>query len=508
MLSLLARLPGRPALAAAVVAPALGLAWPAEAPAAWHDPSWSHRQRITVLSTLADSTLTGFPVLVALSDPGNALFARAQADGDDLLFTDSDEITQLPHEIEQYDPGTGTLTAWVRLPAVPAAGDTTIYVYYGNASTGPQEQPGAVWDADYEAVWHLSDDFDDSTVQGHSASNSGSTNAPGQVANGQAFDGGSDFVDLGPGCYVGSAFTLEAWILPNSPQGKDRVFLFGDLECAGRQATMAWATTPGRIEVFTATDGVAGSPDATTAAITGGVWSHVAWTFDGSTHRLWVDGVSSSGPSSGASLAVSGRNYLGTKDSGNYWNGSLDEPRVSRVARPGPWITSSYRTARSPGTYLIFGGEEVGTRSIVKRAFEVDGTPIATGATVPAGKIVKFLLYVPNSAPAAADVSVRDVLDPAFAYVAGSMRVDDTLTAAAACPGGVCDETAIFTQVDGAGTPVGDGDASTPPLDGDVASYDGLGAAIDFGSGSNPDNAQLDVPAGRVWAAVFSVRMQ
>jgi hypothetical protein len=498
--------PGR-RFAPAAIALALGPVSFGEAAAAWHDPSWSHRQRITVLSTLADSTLTGFPVLVAVADPGNPLFARARADGDDLLFTDADEVTQIPHEIESYDPGAGTLTAWVRLPTVPAAGDTTIYVYYGNASAGPQEQPNAVWDADYEAVWHLHDDFDDSTVQGHAGTNNGTVDAPGQVANGQAF-GSGNAVDLGAGCYLGGAFTLEAWILPNGPQGKDRVFLFGDLECAGRQATMAWETGPGRIEVFTATDGVAGGPDASSGAVTDGVWSHVVWTFDGSTHALWVDGAPSSGPSSGSALAVSGRNHLGTKDSGNYWNGSIDEPRVSRVARPGPWITSSYRTARTPGAYLVFGGEEVGTRTLVKRAFEADGTPIPSGATVPAGTIVKFLLYVPNPAPAATNVSVRDVLDPAFAYVGGSMRVDASLSASAVCPGGVCDESAIFTQVDGAGTPVGDGDAATPPLDGDVGSYDGPGVTVDFGRGNNPDNAQLDVPADRVWAALFSVRMQ
>lgn len=494
-------------VAAGLLAAAPVPAVPGAAAAAWHDPAWPLRQRIAVLSTLADSTLSAFPVLVAVADPGNPVFAAAQPDGDDLLFTDADGTTQLPHEIERWDPGTGELAAWVRLPAVPAAGDTAIYLYYGNGAAAAQEQPSSVWDADYEAVWHLSDDFDDSTVNAHLATNGGSADVAGQVADGQDF-GGGEKVDLGSGCYVGGAFTLEAWIRPDGPQGKDRVFLFGDLECAGRQATMAWATGPGRIEVYTATDASAGLPDATSAAVTDGVWSHVAWTFDGATHALWLDGGPSAGASSGAALAVSGGNLLGTKDSGNFWNGGIDEPRVSTIARPGPWIRSTYRTARSPGTYLLFGAEEAGSRSIVKRAFEADGTPIPSGATVPAGKIVKFLLYVPNLGPAATDVSIRDLLDPAFAYVPGSLRMDASLVAGAVCPGGACDDAAIFAQVDAAGTPVGDGDAATPPLDADAASYDGPGAAVEFGSGNNPDNAQLDVPAGRVWSAVFSVRMQ
>jgi len=52
--------------------------------------------------------------------------------------------------------------------------------------------------------------------------------------------------------------------------------------------------------------------------------------------------------------------------------------------------------------------------SIVKRSFAIDGTVIPSGATIPDGVEFKYLLYINNMGAAIADVTVQDVLDPAF----------------------------------------------------------------------------------------------
>lgn len=62
----------------------------------WYNSDWLYRKKITLKQ--ASSTLSNFPVLVSLSDTD--LAARAQADGDDILFTSSDGTTKIPHEIE------------------------------------------------------------------------------------------------------------------------------------------------------------------------------------------------------------------------------------------------------------------------------------------------------------------------------------------------------------------------------------------------------------------------
>ncbi|MEL7448206.1 MAG: right-handed parallel beta-helix repeat-containing protein [Pseudomonadota bacterium] len=137
---------------------------------------------------------------------------------------------------------------------------------------------------------------------------------------------------------------------------------------------------------------------------------------------------------------------------------------------------------------------------IVKRAFFVDGTPIPNGSTLPDGVPFYFLLYVSNPNAARADLSLQDVLDPAIAYDAGTIRVDNSV---AACAGAGCtpaEESNIYAAV-----------VLTAPLtdavDGDVASYSGGTRTVDIGN-QNAGNAQLDIAANRVYALLIRVRLQ
>jgi parallel beta-helix repeat protein len=137
---------------------------------------------------------------------------------------------------------------------------------------------------------------------------------------------------------------------------------------------------------------------------------------------------------------------------------------------------------------------------IFKRAFTLDGTPIASGTTLPAGLSFQYLLYVNNRNAARDDVSVRDVLDPAFAYEPGTLRVSN---AVAACADATCtpvEEAAIRADV-AAAAPL------TDAADGDVASYSAGTRTIDAGD-EHAANARLDIAAARVWALIFTVRMQ
>ena len=134
----------------------------------------------------------------------------------------------------------------------------------------------------------------------------------------------------------------------------------------------------------------------------------------------------------------------------------------------------------------------------MKRAFRLDGTPIPNGTVVAKGALVKFVLYVNNPGPPVPDMSLRDVLDPGFAYLGGTLKTDNSQ---AACATGTCsgvEEAAIYTAVNG-------GAAATDALDGDVASRSG--ATIDVGN-QNAANAALNLAAGKVFGVMFTVRMQ
>jgi hypothetical protein len=146
-------------------------------------------------------------------------------------------------------------------------------------------------------------------------------------------------------------------------------------------------------------------------------------------------------------------------------------------------------------------------RQLVKRAFQMDGTAIPDGSTVPQGLPVLFLVYIDNPGGPVNDVTLQDALDGTFGYVAGSIKVDQSLDSAVVCPGGSCDESAILAQVDSTPAVCGTiGNECTDAPDVDPVSFSGV--TVHAGDGNEAGNAQLDVPAGKVLALVFQALIQ
>ena len=190
-----------------------------------------------------------------------------------------------------------------------------------------------------------------------------------------------------------------------------------------------------------------------------------------------------------------GATYLGavTTDASGNINTSL---AVAGLA-VGDKITAT-ATDGSNNTSEFGGNQIVESLALVKRAFDLNGAPIASGQVLPKGAVIKWLLYVSNPGPAVTDVSLRDVLDPAFAYVPGTLRFDNSI---AACSIGGCtspQDSAIFAGAS-AGT------AASDAADGDALSRSG--ATIELGN-QNVANGQLNIAAGKIYAVVFTVRLR
>lgn len=139
--------------------------------------------------------------------------------------------------------------------------------------------------------------------------------------------------------------------------------------------------------------------------------------------------------------------------------------------------------------------------TLVKTAFLTStGAELTSGATLPQGTLVDFMIYVNNSGSVVvSDTSIQDVLDPLFLYQAGSIRVDNAVANCAADPCTNLEEAAIYASAILVG-------ASTDAVDApDVASI--TGATIDVGN-ENAANGQQDAAANRVLAVVFTVQVQ
>ncbi len=271
---------------------------------------------------------TGFPVLVSLSgdwlktttvDPTNG---RIENDnGYDIIFRESDGTTALYHEIEEYDSTNGILVAWVRVDSLSKAADTTIYMYYGNACIIPAtEDPANVWDSNYVMVHHLQEtDIDGGTgdIKDSASSNDGTTSGmdsadqmSGQINGSFNFDGIDHYVNIGN---AGTGIkTIEFWIKANDTtdrkimdmDGTDQIELDGSSNITANSFPASTVYVDGQVA----------------SAITTG-WSHVAITD--------TTGVS-------ASAMDIGRVSTG------YFDGVLDEIRISDTARSADWIKTEH----------------------------------------------------------------------------------------------------------------------------------------------------------------------
>jgi hypothetical protein len=185
----------------------------------WYNSCWQNRKKLTLNAGLVQADVTDFPVLISFTGDSD-LAANAQSDFDDVLFTSADGVTILDHEIEDYNSTNGDIVAWVKIPSLSSSVDTDIYMYYGCGTAENQENPPGVWSNGFEGVWHLHDDFNDSTANANHGTNSSSTDdSPAYIADGQdcnkasgdqyiriPVSSGSNLENLNEGDY-----TVQAW---------------------------------------------------------------------------------------------------------------------------------------------------------------------------------------------------------------------------------------------------------------------------------------------------------
>jgi streptogramin lyase len=310
------------------------------------------------------ATLQNYPMLFNTTDPDLALTTSGgnvtDLQGDDIIFRAHDDTTcggagrapcVLDHEIERYVGTTGQLVAWVRIPSVrtaAAGSDTVIYIYYGNAAvTSPTENPAGVWDATYKGVWHLTEDVideatsgthEDSTSNGNAGAQNGNVEGTGKIADGQDFDGTNDYVAIGNVIGAASAVTLSAWIQHDNVAAiRNRYIELGN-EVVIRHDGV---NSVGQLHFYVSTGGIARALRVN-GVLANGIWYHVAGTWDGTTQRVFLNGVEMASQLPGGSLDPIAA-YGNISASGSeVMDGLIDEARVSNIARPACSIAASY----------------------------------------------------------------------------------------------------------------------------------------------------------------------
>jgi hypothetical protein len=188
---------------------------------AWLADGSTRRQKITIQGTNLDANVTHFPLYVEVvpgDTPGGATMTEAANDGTDIRFTESDGTTLLDHELEYWSGGGGSaVTAhfWVSNAgwSIESDGSTYIYIYYGSGGADGENATG-VWDANFQAVYHMVD-LNDSTSNGNNLTgqNSPTSGQTGKVYQCYDFElDDSEYADLASGVVTVAPITFEAWV--------------------------------------------------------------------------------------------------------------------------------------------------------------------------------------------------------------------------------------------------------------------------------------------------------
>jgi hypothetical protein len=349
----------------------------ARADPAWYsDPAWDCRKLITIEHTGVTANLTDFPVLVTFTSDSD-LAAHARDDGNDILFTSADGTTKLSHEIEGFDGATGELVAWVKIPFLSSAVDTDIYIYYGNATAASQEDVTNVWDSNFEMVQHLKDDPDnahtqDSTSNDRDGAKSGADNpieTVGKIGRAQYFNNNNiSCGNLG----IGDNYTAECWIKADTLTGSGDHNTYGFTLMASAvsgQGYPLWLAARGteiRLWAYEGNPG-AGWRETTGAGLnTTDVFYIVATATRSSATKVYVNGIERLSFTNDGDVSWTNIFTLGDLRPGRaiYFEGVIDEVRISNNIRSAEWIETSYNNQSSPASFYNVGLEEQFTPTV------------------------------------------------------------------------------------------------------------------------------------------------
>ncbi|MCA9407373.1 MAG: DUF2341 domain-containing protein [Candidatus Omnitrophica bacterium] len=363
--------------------------------ASWYNRNWKYRKKITIDNTKVSGTanFTNFPVLINRTDADWADTSNsgkvAQSDGGDILFTSSDGITKLDHEIEKYTNTSGALVVWVEIPTLSYNTDTEIYIYYGN-SAGSLDESNATgtWNGNFAAVWHLSEDpsittdgdCGGGTKEGcDSTSNNYDWDANGTMTSGDSVDAqigkGIDFdaIDdyLGLGNILDNdgtaAVSFSAWIKTSG----QFLAILSKIQSSGDFTGQQMRIDSGGLPRLIIRKDLSPSDQLIitgSTALNDNALHYVVMTYDGTKavagSNIYVDGSAETIGSSTDTFTTSSSNTINfniaavNDGANNLFSGVIDEARVYSGVLSSDWVQTEFNNQNSPSTFYSVAAQE------------------------------------------------------------------------------------------------------------------------------------------------------
>ena len=347
---------------------------------------YEYRQTIVLgHANVPNTDQIDFPVLISgvysyLANVSNGGFVQ-NSNGYDIVFSsDPEGAMQLDHEIDSYDPVTGTVNFWVRIPTLSHEADTVIYLFYGNPNvTVSQENKTGVWRNGYVSIYHLSNGTILSAVDSlnaNSGTNQGATATIGMIDGAGGFNGATSYIAL-PAAAFGNyptsgsttsySLSFEAWFKTASTGvilGQDDGAMPGGSPGGYVPAIYVDAAGDVRASIFWHGSAL---QLVSSGAYNDNQWHSVVDTYSNGIETLYVDGLVLGTQSATEVPYASAYSYFlgagetsgwpSTAGGWSYLNGALDEARISTVARSAGWVAAEYANESSPSTFYAVEGQ-------------------------------------------------------------------------------------------------------------------------------------------------------
>jgi len=244
-------------------------------------------------------------------------------------------------------------------------------------------------DANTVALWHFNEGsgttLTDASGNGHHGTINGATWANGIEGNALSFDGASDYVETigNLPAFGNNPVSLEAWAyLVGDPANKDHFIIEIGNDASLQEfgiSTWSGGSSP-KGEFLVANFGANLESNIFPRM---GNWYYLAATWDGTTASLYVNGLLAT------SSTWNARNFPGThavigrhiQQSNHYWNGKLDEIRISNISRTASEISSHWEANKEKATLVAYWDFNDGAGITLTDKSIYGNNGVITGAT-------------------------------------------------------------------------------------------------------------------------------
>ncbi|MCC5846880.1 MAG: DUF2341 domain-containing protein [Verrucomicrobia bacterium] len=316
-------------------------------------------------------TLSDFPLLVRISEANIPDFFYANMvfpeTGGDLRFYDEAE-NELSFSVQLWNPE-GESLVWVRVPALHAAAAITMVIGDADTETLPAyTTDGSAWNENFRAVYHFhasGTTVPDATSHGFDGTlenASATTFVPGIV--GLAYDFSGSNAE-----HIRTNATATALNIDGSKPRTTSVWAYtrafnngAPFQVGANSNGQMWSLRTLNSDNQWRMQFWSGDNDITISAQD--EWVYLTMVYDGGNARVYRNGIEVEGSAYSRSLSTSATAVplqIGNYNNNNYFNGILDELRVSDVPRSENWIWAEWKNMAQTDQFLAFeslgGGE-------------------------------------------------------------------------------------------------------------------------------------------------------